>query len=81
MICYISQLLNQYFYHIQVNLQFLFSLQIKLFDIIGLQINDILILINYTYVVIEKTALKIAKFMKKKQAYFLFQMLIKFNSI
>lgn len=52
----------------------------KPFDIIGLQTRNILILANDNFVGIEKEAIKITKFMTKKQACFLPQILIKFNN-
>ena len=52
-----------------------------LFGIIYLQTNDILILTNNILATIEKKAIEMAKFIAKKQACFLFKILIKFNSI
>ncbi len=47
---------------------------------IGLQPNDILMLANNTFAIIEEEAIKTPNFMTKKQVSFLFQISIKFNS-
>lgn len=46
---------------------------------IRLKTNDILILANNTFTIIEKKSIKTAKFMIQKQACFLLQISIKFN--
>lgn len=53
----------------------------NLFDIVGLQTNNILIFTNNTFVAIEKIVIKITKFKTKKRAYFLPKLPIKFNNI
>lgn len=53
----------------------------ELFDIVALQINDIVMLANNTFAAIEEKANKTAKFIIKKQVCFLLQTYIKFNCI
>lgn len=53
----------------------------EVFSIIRPQIDDILILVNNIFIIIEKKPIRPAKFMTKKQACLLTQMPIKFNGI
>ena len=53
----------------------------KLFDIVDLQTDNILILANHNFIAIQEKAIKMAKFITKKQAYLLPKIFIKFNNI
>lgn len=53
----------------------------KIFDIVGLQTENILILVKDFFTTIEKNSIKAVKFMTKNCTCFFHKMFIKFNSI